>query len=507
MKNLFYLLLFVCINPHLIAQTYDTLALKVGEVYNFNVGDEFHRHYLFKNEFSGDVIQNTYYIDKILSKSYAANNDTVYYGVQVTTYNPNDCGGTLDVDTIQRYFTNLDSYVVTLSDSSYVDTINWSSSYYRTLSYSATLTQYNGRRVNTLSESNYTSYVGDGQDNQFIEGCGRFDYNWSTGNCLEGNCWDNHATMSLLYYKKGAEEWGTPIQLPPLLPITPTTSMTIGEAYDFDIGDEFQFVRNITIHDGSDALTHYFVKRTVTDKLYDNINNLLHYTYLDSVHYYADNGTVSNYVLQHTQTVEHLDTLAFNFDNVVDTISWNSIKCQSASNDSCQLLSNTIRLSISGPLLWHEFNFIKGCGVYYKLRLSNDIDEDMVYLPQSKRYYLRYANTLFYRFRGYAPPSIATKYFAQPRQQPSANRATRHRQPPKRHTTNHRPARQSSKNGSNSPLLRRQFFTPLLRRQFFNPLLRRGKGGFTHDLPNGMYLVSYTQQGLLVGRAKMVVQH
>lgn len=29
----------------------------------------------------------------------------------------------------------------------------------------------------------------------------------------------------------------------------------------------------------------------------------------------------------------------------------------------------------------------------------------------------------------------------------------------------------------------------------------------THDLPNGVYLVSYTQQGLLVGRAKMVVQH
>ncbi|MBK9461515.1 MAG: T9SS type A sorting domain-containing protein [Sphingobacteriales bacterium] len=35
-----------------------------------------------------------------------------------------------------------------------------------------------------------------------------------------------------------------------------------------------------------------------------------------------------------------------------------------------------------------------------------------------------------------------------------------------------------------------------------------GKGeASTHDLPNGMYLVSYTQQGLLLGRAKMVVQH
>ena len=491
MKNLFYLLLFVCINPHLIAQTYDTLALKVGEVYNFNVGDEFHRHYLFKNEFSGDVIQNTYYIDKILSKSYAANNDTVYYGVQVTTYNPNDCGGTLDVDTIQRYFTNLDSYVVTLSDSSYVDTINWSSSYYRTLSYSATLNQYNGRRVNTLSESNYTSYVGDGQDNQFIEGCGRFDYNWSTGNCLEGNCWDNHATMSLLYYKKGAEEWGTPIQLPPLLPITPTTSMTIGEAYDFDIGDEFQFVRNITIHDGSDALTHYFVKRTVTDKLYDNINNLLHYTYLDSVHYYADNGTVSNYVLQHTQTVEHLDTLAFNFDNVVDTISWNSIKCQSASNDSCQLLSNTIRLSISGPLLWHEFNFIKGCGVYYKLRLSNDIDEDMVYYHKVNGTTCGTPIPYFTGLEDAHPQVLQLSILPNP-----ANNQVQIALPA---TANHQNATLQI-----TDLQGRVVKTITYTTASFGG----GKGeASTHDLPNGMYLVSYTQQGLLLGRAKMVVQH
>ena len=491
MKNLFYLLLLVCINPHLIAQTYDTLALKVGEVYNFEVGDEFHRHYLFKNEFSGDVIQNTYYIDKILSKSYAANNDTVYYGVQVTTYNPNDCGGTLDVDTIQRYFTNLDSYVVTLSDSSYVDTISWLSSYYRTLSYSATLNQYNGRRVNTLSESNYTSYVGDGQDNQFIEGCGRFDYSWSTGNCLEGNCWDNHATMSLLYYKKGAEEWGTPIQLPPLLPITPTTSMTIGEAYDFDIGDEFQFVRNITIHDGSDALTHYFVKRTVTDKLYDNINNLLHYTYLDSVHYYADNGTVSNYVLQHTQTVEHLDTLAFNFDNVVDTISWNSIKCQSASNDSCQLLSNTIRLSISGPLLWHEFNFIKGCGVYYKLRLSNDIDEDMVYYHKVNGITCGTPIPYFTGLEDALPQVLQLSISPNP-----ANNQVQIGLPA---TANHQNATLQI-----TDLQGRVVKTITYTTASFGG----GKGeASTHDLPNGMYLISYTQQGLLLGRAKMIVQH
>ena len=491
MKNLFYLLLFVCINPHLIAQTYDTLALKVGEVYNFEVGDEFHRHYLFKNEFSGDVIQNTYYIDKILSKSYAANNDTVYYGVQVTTYNPNDCGGTLDVDTIQRYFTNLDSYVVTLSDSSYVDTISWLSSYYRTLSYSATLNQYNGRRVNTLSESNYTSYVGDGQDNQFIEGCGRFDYSWSTGNCLEGNCWDNHATMSLLYYKKGAEEWGTPIQLPPLLPITPTTSMTIGEAYDFDIGDEFQFVRNITIHDGSDALTHYFVKRTVTDKLYDNINNLLHYTYLDSVHYYADNGTVSNYVLQHTQTVEHLDTLAFNFDNVVDTISWNSIKCRSASNDSCQLLSNTIRLSISGPLLWHEFNFIKGCGVYYKLRLSNDIDEDMVYYHKVNGITCGTPIPYFTGLEDALPQVLQLSISPNP-----ANNQVQIGLPA---TANHQNATLQI-----TDLQGRVVKTITYTTASFGG----GKGeASTHDLPNGMYLISYTQQGLLIGRAKVVVQH
>ena len=221
MKNLFYLLLFVCINPHLIAQTYDTLALKVGEVYNFNVGDEFH----YYNQYSSN---DEYIIKVVLSKSYSSNNDTIFY-----TYLLNG------VDTSYESITNLDAYIVTQNDTTYGDT---DETFSHQVEFATNPLLYNGLRTNLVSDDVLYFDTGYGKDTLYIEGCGMVANHWEHDGLW---LWGAHSNNSLVYFKKGNQTWGYPVFLPPCTGIQaiPETTITIGEAFDFDIGDQFQFIK------------------------------------------------------------------------------------------------------------------------------------------------------------------------------------------------------------------------------------------------------------------------
>ena len=491
MKNFFYLLLFVCINPHLIAQTYDTLALKVGEVYNFEVGDEFHRRYLHEsNLLGGYTYYEQYIITKILTQNYTADSSSMSYTAQVTNYEPNICGGTIEIDTLGETIINLGAYIITVTDSTDTDG-DPEYGYNRHVVYAADSTIYNGLRVNSLSIGNTYFDTGNGSSVGYIEGCGSISYVWE----VDATFFDR-TEVSLVYFKKGVQEWGIPVQLPALVqPNSPEISMTIGEAYDFDIGDEFQFVKN-TSHAGN-LLGQYFTKRIVTNKLPDLANNTMQYTYIDSVKYIATAGGFSNYTLQHTQNIEYLDTLVFNFDEVLDSVYWYKQGCHNITDvllDSCVLLSNTIQLiahEISYPI-WHKFNFIKGCGMYYQTQYQADMsNENLVYYHKINGTSCGTPTPYFTGLEDTHPQVLQLSI--------SPNPANNHVQIGLPATANHQNATLQI-----TDLQGRVVKTITYTTASFGG----GKGeASTHDLPNGMYLVSYTQQGLLLGRAKMVVQH
>ena len=159
---------------HLSAQQVST----VGEIYDFEVGDEF--HYEYYNFVS--LISETLAYDKVIitGKSYSNNQNTVHYSRSVTRQQQ------LPVKKTVSYSDN-----ITFNNLS--DTLTGIDSA------SSDPSLYNGRTVNYRHDS---INAGD-STYQYIEGCG---HSWKINRALIGT---EHYTLR--YYKKGQEEWGSPI--------------------------------------------------------------------------------------------------------------------------------------------------------------------------------------------------------------------------------------------------------------------------------------------------------
>jgi hypothetical protein len=481
MKNLFYLLLLVCINPHLIAQTYDTLALKVGEVYNFEIGDEFHYRHSYETNYSWG---SDYSITAILAKSYSVDADTVFYTYQNTNYHVNNCGGLVETDTTQVFITGLDNYIITVGDSTYVDdTLDYH--YNRTIIYSADSTKYNGRRVNSALFGDYYFDSGQGGSVTYIEGCGHLTSHWSAD-----NTWYSGNETYLVYFKKGEETWGMPVGMPTnTLPIAPETSMTIGEAYDFDIGDEFQFVRKIT--NLGNITERYFIKRTVSDKMFNITDSTLFYVYADTVHYEGF-GNVSDYAEQDNQTVEHLSTLVF-------SPGINGCWAASTTLDSCQLLSNTIQFVTDPQYYWEKRNFIKGCGMYRELHNSDGVEENLIHYHKVNGITCGTPIPYFTGLEDAHPQVLQLSILPNP-----ANNQVQIELPA---TANHQNATLQITD-LQGRVVKTVQITPSFGGNSSTPSFGGGKGeASTHDLPNGMYLVSYTVAGKQAITAKLIIVH
>ncbi len=177
---IFAILLSICITPvNLKSQNIST----VGEIYNFDIGDIFHLNFYGNGPGYGmSSVTNIEVIDFY----YSQNSDTIFYirDIDYKEYSSENPQTTYEyyIDTI--FYANLDSLI----HSGFIDSVYTNENL------------YNGRIINNVSYGNEDTW-----SLRFVAGCGRVVTNFTSwGETL-------HSEDELVYYKKGEEEWGTPM--------------------------------------------------------------------------------------------------------------------------------------------------------------------------------------------------------------------------------------------------------------------------------------------------------
>ncbi|OFY33693.1 MAG: hypothetical protein A2W91_11020 [Bacteroidetes bacterium GWF2_38_335] len=199
--------------------------LLVKDVYDFNIGDEFHKIFSFGNHYFSQ-----YEVKKVINKYYSITNDTVFYDFDYNLWGNNDIGpGTYfhTIDTITKYYTNLDSiihYGQNIRNFLPLESIITSgggSSYLMNYIVFTDSLEYNGRMLLCNLGQEFRKFDEDTCFNtpyfdsgawvyeKYVKGCGdiynNFDVEMYT-NCMP--CSD------LVYFLKGSEEWGNPLTIP-----------------------------------------------------------------------------------------------------------------------------------------------------------------------------------------------------------------------------------------------------------------------------------------------------
>jgi hypothetical protein len=148
----------------------------VGEIYDYEIGDIYHFKFFASSSTQwGSSYTNIEIVDKMYSSGY----DTLYY-VQDIAFQRIHPNPTLEyyIDTV--FYIDLDS-LIRMGD---IDTV-----------YSIP-ELYNGRTINTAW---YDFWAFD-----YVNGCGEAEVSYNDGVSVS-------SSDALVYYKKGEEEWGTPI--------------------------------------------------------------------------------------------------------------------------------------------------------------------------------------------------------------------------------------------------------------------------------------------------------
>jgi len=177
---IFAILLSICITPiNLKSQNIST----VGEIYNFDIGDIF--HFNFYGNGPGYGMSSVTNIE-VIDFYYSQNSDTIFYirDIDYKEYSSENPQTTYEyyIDTI--FYANLDSLI----HSGFIDSVYTNENL------------YNGRIINNVSYGNEDTWL-----LRFVAGCGRVVTNFTSwGETL-------HSEDELVYYKKGEEEWGTPM--------------------------------------------------------------------------------------------------------------------------------------------------------------------------------------------------------------------------------------------------------------------------------------------------------
>ena len=246
------------------AQTYQTL----GEIYDFDIGDEFHyRNIHYEGSYHPpDLIYDDCVNITIIDKYYSADSNTVFYKriYQVSRVEWNGTWDTTKVDIVS--YNGLGSTLRNLYGI-------WAFPDYSSPDY------FHGRVLNTVSWPNGGN---DGETHMtFVQGLGQVSKN----NSHSGQQQHVLHEEKLVYYKKGSEVWGNPYYVP--------TYQTLGEIYDFDIGDEFHY-RNI-FYEGSqyppDLKYDECVNITITDKYYSADRDTVFYNRTYRSSRIENNGT------------------------------------------------------------------------------------------------------------------------------------------------------------------------------------------------------------------------
>jgi len=185
-----------------------------GDIYNFNVGDEFHHKIIHEvTDYTWHQSVARKIIDKI-EVSYEQVEYTViksYWGFEYFPGSP----FFYEYDTIVETFDELSNYIqntVSFEPYDYDDNI---------YTYSMlAVDNYNGRpRILTTTDtySNYNNCISHDYfdsfswySNEYIKGCGITSCSWTEDG---GEYYQKH-TEDLVYFKKGEETWGTPLTPP-----------------------------------------------------------------------------------------------------------------------------------------------------------------------------------------------------------------------------------------------------------------------------------------------------
>ena len=183
----------------------------VREVYDFDIGDIYHSVAgWYDMNTGGDSY--TYKNHIITDKYYSDNEDTLFYVEEIKAKKIKD--GAIFIfysytDTIEH--TNLDSLINTVGSKwTYADSM-----------------LYNGRIAHETNYETSDYYY----EFKWVSGYGGVQYR-RIGLSGGGESGSNANTF---YVKKGDEEWGDPYEI--VIPPPPIDTLTIGEAYNFNIGD------------------------------------------------------------------------------------------------------------------------------------------------------------------------------------------------------------------------------------------------------------------------------
>lgn len=186
--------------------------LKVGEIYDYEVGDEFH----ISIEVEPLNAPEPWYILKVIGKSFP-DTSSVSYSIEKTTYSyaadwdtfPPIITTNISIDTISPVYTNINSYFFsvmpeeTIKDSVGLTSYNLYASYYSTgrpcLSTTPDWVFYDPFD-SCYSQGSWEQST----TNTFIKGCGSLYCYIDAGNMAE-------YCEFLNYYKKGSETWGNPL--------------------------------------------------------------------------------------------------------------------------------------------------------------------------------------------------------------------------------------------------------------------------------------------------------
>ncbi len=183
-RNIFLVIILLVFGSSIKAQEASTR----GEVYDFDIGDTFHKEFW---GYAAKYWYENYTNYTILDKYYSADEDTVFFVRDIAlmehSYGAEQWEYEYYIDTIFY-----DSLNLLIPDASvYVDP-----------------DYYNGRIINqTYSLVTWDDWGYEEIIDRYVVGCGHA-YNWyEFSDSEEGYA---HAVEQILYYKKGNEEWGIP---------------------------------------------------------------------------------------------------------------------------------------------------------------------------------------------------------------------------------------------------------------------------------------------------------
>jgi hypothetical protein len=200
--------------------------LKLSEVYDFNVGDEFHIVDQVNNNYSGVYAYVTNYeMIEILNRQNFVTNDTVQYLIHQTSWNSHAFPvytSSVSEDTIIVTYTGLNKFVselelssLTLPLSPVIDSVNYLAGYYR-LNYDTIcgrLTESYQKDLYWMQNScfNFQEFGTGIPANSYIEGVG-------VASCAAEN-WDGcphpwSSSTDFVYIKKGNCITGIPLNRP-----------------------------------------------------------------------------------------------------------------------------------------------------------------------------------------------------------------------------------------------------------------------------------------------------